>query len=201
MTGRTLKFSIGDRFSTDSKLSFLERLPKGKLKCLCDCGNTSVIATYDRFRTKSCGCSSRVFSKRDAAIRKKWSDMLRRCNDPEFSGYGDRGITVCEDWREFDKFREWANNNGFSPELELERNDTNGRYEPSNCSFVTRTKQARNTRLSKWWIVHGIRYESMSHAARELNVSPSTIRDMCNGRPDGSKASLPNCYSVRKYET
>jgi len=74
-----------------------------------------------------------------------WFHMIRRCENEKDSGfktYGKRGIKVCEEWHDFLKFYEWANNNNYSEGLQLDRIDNDGNYEPSNCRFVT--SQANN---------------------------------------------------------
>jgi len=62
--------------------------------------------------------------------------------------YTERGILMCKQWREdFTIFREWALNNGYSDKLTLDRIDTNGHYEPSNCRWTTKLIQSQNTIL------------------------------------------------------
>lgn len=79
-----------------------------------------------------------------------WCGMKDRCNNPNslsFSYYGGRGIIACEEWsRSFVAFREWATGSGYAADLELDRRDNNGNYEPSNCRWVTRSQQMLNTR-------------------------------------------------------
>ena len=79
-----------------------------------------------------------------------WKEMISRYHNPRnksYHNYGDRGITVCNTWRDdFGEFLEWALQNGWKRGLILDREDNNGNYEPSNCNFVTRQKSARNTR-------------------------------------------------------
>lgn len=79
-----------------------------------------------------------------------WRNMKTRCLNPKngkYPNYGGRGITVCNDWMEFLPFREWANNNGYTDELTLERIDVNIGYSPSNCKFIPMSEQARNKKL------------------------------------------------------
>lgn len=75
-----------------------------------------------------------------------WTNMLRRCYDIKFTKYpiyGGRGITVCERWKDFNRFVE---DMGIKPSKEhsLDRIDPNGNYEPSNCRWADRLTQRLN---------------------------------------------------------
>jgi hypothetical protein len=104
--------------------------------------------------------------------------MRQRCNNPKdisYPNYGGRGIRVCEEWdTDFQSFYTWAIANGFSSELQLDRIDTNGNYEPSNCRWVKRQTNMRNKRnnivvqidsnvktLSEWAECSGIPYKTL----------------------------------------
>lgn len=82
-----------------------------------------------------------------------WCHMKTRCfctTSSVFKYYGGRGIAVCDEWaNRFEVFRDWANANGYTDELEIDRIDVNGNYEPSNCRWATRTQQMANTRKRK----------------------------------------------------
>jgi hypothetical protein len=82
-----------------------------------------------------------------------WTGMRHRCHgkiNPNRAGskyYAMKGIKVCDLWRDnFSEFERWALLNGYQDNLQIDRIDGNGNYEPSNCRWVTPSEQARNTR-------------------------------------------------------
>lgn len=82
----------------------------------------------------------------------RYQSMITRCykkNASTYINYGARGITVCDEWlKDRQAFIRWANENGFRPELEIDRIDNEGNYSPENCRWVTHQKQMRNTRVN-----------------------------------------------------
>lgn len=83
--------------------------------------------------------------------------MHARCYDKSHSSYrnyGARGIKVCERWHKMSNFVE---DMGERPEgTSLDRIDTNGNYEPSNCRWATYQEQARNTRANNNLTIDGV---------------------------------------------
>ena len=108
--------------------------------------------------TKCRSCSSKIVNTKHGDGKVKiygvWSNMIKRTTDKQnksYEVYGARGITVCNEWKnDYLVFKEWALKNGYKEGLTIDRIDVDGNYEPSNCRWVTRTVQSRNTqRLNK----------------------------------------------------
>lgn len=88
-----------------------------------------------------------------------WHSMRNRCRLPthgNYSYYGGRGITVCDEWDDYATFREWSVSNGYGKGLSLDRIDGNGNYEPANCRWATKTEQQRNTRRKRLVTINGV---------------------------------------------
>lgn len=78
-----------------------------------------------------------------------WTDMKNRCSNycskEMVQHYSD--IHICSEWIcSFETFRDWANANGYSDELTLDRIDGTKDYTPTNCRWATKSQQSQNTK-------------------------------------------------------
>lgn len=76
-----------------------------------------------------------------------WSQMKYRCankNCKAYIYYGGRGITVCDEWKEFINFYSWAIKNGWEEGLQIDRINNNLGYYPNNCRLVTAAENLVN---------------------------------------------------------
>ena len=111
-------------------------------------------------------------------IYKIWETMKHRCyctGQTSYRYYGGRGITVCDEWRnDFKEFYDWAMSNGYSDELTLDRVESSGNYEPTNCRWVTMKEQTRNKSSNRLLTYNG-KTQCIVDWANELKIDRRTI--------------------------
>ena len=137
-------------------LKVLERAEIGYTlwKCRCICGAECIVASHDLIsgKKKSCGCRRGQNHKMSGTpIYNLWQHIKLRCFNPEYAGYenyGGRGITICDEWLNFQAFYDYISKleqcgeEGYT----IDRIDVNGNYEPGNVRFAFRRAQSRNKR-------------------------------------------------------
>lgn len=154
-------------------------------KCQCDCGKEAVVSG-DKLRsgnTSSCGCYLREYREKGRRTHGKthsrvygiWQNMIQRCRNPKatkWAIYGGRGISVCERWRTFENFYE---DMGDPPVgTSLDRIDSDGDYQKSNCRWATTDIQTRNKRDSRIIEFNG-RKQNLVDWGIELEIDPNTL--------------------------
>lgn len=140
--------------------------------CSCDCGST-VKAQSGNLRsgnTKSCGCFQRDLSKERNKTHGEtcgnnltpeystWWSMIARCkydSTHAYPWYGGKGIKVCNRWQGKSGYANFLEDMGRRPGRgwSIDRIDSNGDYEPSNCRWLTmseNTARAHADRVSHW---------------------------------------------------
>lgn len=135
--------------------------------CKCDCGAETVVRR-DNLRSghvKSCGClrdeklatMSTSMSTTHGCSYEPWYPtyvcMMMRCGHREGASecelrlYRDRGIAVCELWRNSPRaFGDWLIAHGWRKGLQIDRIDNNLGYCPENCRVVTPKENSNNKR-------------------------------------------------------
>ena len=179
------------------RLTVIERAnnyvsPKGQQTaqwlCKCECGNL-IVVRGDSLRTGnnlSCGCLGK--EHRTASLTTHghcndrlydiWQNMKDRCynsHSERYRDYGGRGVVVCPEWLNgFEAFYNWAILNGYKDNLTLDRIDTNGNYEPSNCRWATYKEQANNTRRNILLTYNG-KTQTIAQWADETKIKYATL--------------------------
>lgn len=151
--------------------------------CKCDCGNTTKVlgSKVIRNEVKSCGCLATAPNKThglsSTTTYKVWVAMRERCSytaNKCYDSYGGRGITVCDRWK--DSFENFYADMGVRPEgLTLDRIDTNGNYEPSNCRWANNETQVASRRDAHTLTING-ETKSVASWAKQLGINQATIK-------------------------
>ena len=149
----------------------------------CDCGSELYVvkACLKNKNTRSCGCIHREqLADRNAShmmsktkIYMIFHGMIDRCyrkTSSEYHNYGNRGIIICDGWvKSFESFKDWAFDNGYKEGLSIERLNVDGNYEPNNCTWIPKNKQALNKRNSVFVTIDGIK-KNMCELIKEFGL-------------------------------
>lgn len=178
----------GQRFG---KLAVTGRAPNAGRRtcwfCDCDCGTKTKSIWAEKLmvgKTVSCGCHRAV----DIGNRRRthgrtltreyrvWSNMRRRCQDPNnpaYPRYGGRGIEVAPEFQTFEGFLAYM---GPSNGLTLDRINNHGDYAPGNVRWTDVTTQGRNKR-NNWNIAFNGKTQPLSAWAEQLGIATATLRE------------------------
>lgn len=182
LTGRKFgMLTVSEWAGRDNRGTYLWR-------CNCECGNSSVVVvtSLKSGLTRSCGCLIVVALRgrtvthgmSSSAEYRAWSHMIGRCEEErskDYPRYGGRGIKVCERWR--NSFENFFADMGPRPSEEhsIDRIESDGNYEPSNCRWATKSQQALNKNTFRR-IVHAGMSMTVSQWAKHTGISIATIK-------------------------
>ena len=164
--------------------------------CKCDCGKLIEVRgtnlTNKKRPQKSCGCataeivslSNTTHGGSKERLYKVWMCMRRRCyekSNKDYQNYGGRGVGVCDEWQNYDAFREWAIANGYDPNAKyhqctIDRIDVDGDYSPDNCRWADMKTQSNNKRKSKL-IEHNGKSQTLRTWSEELGFNYMLVKD------------------------
>lgn len=145
--------------------------------CCCDCGTRTVVSADNLGRnTRSCGClqkeqlsqRSTTHGKSKSLTYKRWCAMHRRCTSDPYYAH----VAVCNSWQSFEVF---LLEMGECPiGYSLERIDNTKNYELTNCIWIPKNEQPKNTSrcvriatdghtaiLSEWCRIRGLNYTTV----------------------------------------
>lgn len=155
----------------------------------CDCGNLVVVRknSVTSGNTKRCAdCSRKLASKRETThgcsntrLYREWSGIIQRCNNPKSTSwerYGAKGISVCDEWLNFENFMKWAMENGYSDELTIDRINNEKGYCPTNCRWATYYEQANNQTTTIQIEYDGCKMP-LSYWAKSVGINKHTLYD------------------------
>jgi hypothetical protein len=164
--------------------------------------------------TKSCGCQkikSTIESNKKnktkhgmegTRIYNIWRGMKDRCNNKksrDYKNYGGRGVLLYDAWNSFENFYEWVKISNYQENLTIDRINTNGNYEPSNCRWTTWLEQENNRRNTVYLTIAG-ETKPVTQWARENNLNFTTIKERMKRGWKESDLLIPPFPYGKRYE-
>jgi hypothetical protein len=89
--------------------------------------------------------SRHYHNKSKSKIYKCWMAIKQRCLNPNckvFKNYGARNIKICARWMDFRNF--YQDMGDIPNDMEIDRIDNDGNYEPGNCRWASHAENSRN---------------------------------------------------------
>lgn len=167
------------------------------------CGKVTHNRIYQMRDSKfnSCTCRNIKHGMNRTKIYSVYANIKYRCyneNHHEWHNYGGKGIIMCDEWLGeygFDNFYKWSKENGYQEGLTIDRIDSDGNYEPSNCQWITRSEntikanktcQHRKANKGTYYGIdtNGVRYEfdNANAFAEEHGLRAGNVRQVANGQ-------------------
>lgn len=177
--------------------------------CKCECGTVRDVQSDSLIngRSQSCGCLNQELRTTHGMSNSPeyvaWANIKTRCYNPSsenYQYYGGRGIQMCDRW--LNSFENFYADMGTRPSNlhSIERDNTNGDYEPNNCKWATWGEQANNRRNNVL-----VNFEdknlTRAQAANSLGMSKETFHSrVAKGMSVEEIAAAPvNSYQHRTF--
>lgn len=110
--------------------------------------------------------------------------MMERCYLPtngNYQRYGGKGVTVCEEWHDINKFAEWVEVSGYVPGLTIDRIDSSKGYSPDNCRWATKKQQSNNRKNTVFYTYKG-ETKPLTEWADMFGINRCTLYDRVTKR-------------------
>jgi len=199
------------------RLTVLKRVPNlsertTRWLCQCDCGKLHEVNKNNLIngKVKSCGCMALelMIGNKYRETHKQsytrlyyiWQGMKQRCyyeKEPSYLYYGACGITVCDEWKNFEPFYRWALKNGYSKDLTIDRKNNSKGYSPENCQWATVIEQNRN-KTNTHYITFNGETRCLSEWCSRLRIPKSTVINRLN-RGCSVNQALNTSYKKRDH--
>jgi hypothetical protein len=181
-------------------------------KCYCSCGKEKIVTAGELAtgRTQSCGCLHKESITIHGGWKKSsyntWRAMMRRCynpNDKDFFRYGARGLTVCEEWKDYLGFV--ADMGEPVGDETLDRINNEKGYSKENCRWASGHVQSFNRRLRP----NKTGYNGVSYLSKDnkwianITVNKKRYYSSCYGTLNEAvqaRKLLENTYLAKQHE-
>ena len=148
----------------------------------------------------------RTHGKSDTDLYNRYQSIKNRCynkNATGFERYGGRGIIMCDQWLDnFEIFEKWALNNGYSKDLSIDRINSNGNYDPSNCRWTNAKVQSSNRDYTKknnkgelYW--HIAQMNGITRSAYATRICDGWSFEEASTHPFRKKRKNPDKSTIR----
>jgi len=168
----------GQVFGTIKVLGFAGKSKHGQntWNCICVQCKQEFIKSTGNIKQNGCiSCSKKKHGNSHTSLYNHWRTIKRRCQDQNYKNYCGRGISIYDEWNNFEVFKEWALENGYKDGLEIDRIDFNGDYTPKNCRWVTEREQQNNRRNNINYIIDGEKH-TITEWARVFRININTVK-------------------------
>lgn len=119
---------------------------------------------------------------------KKWQAMLQRCYSTDckfYPVYGGKGVTVCDEWHNFQNFAAWYDAN-YVEGYHLDKDKGGGMvYSPATCCYISQGDNTRESQAKTYTLIdpngNSVTFTGLKEFARGIKASPSNILGVLSG--------------------